>query len=238
MNIFKKDTDEEAVSRRQPGKRAANGSSRPAKRTPGKREMNKSQKLARIAKATKQVVAKNGFDATTMQEIAKIAKVAVGTLFLYADNKRDLAFLAMKDDFDTARRVGLEVAPDLPLDEQIVAMFTPYFHLLADNREIARIILSEFHFFSGTQARQHADSIAKSKLVLSNHVLRAQERGTVTRIATPEEVANLVYQVYQGVVRQWIQNGAAAPTDGISQFRRTITILFEGLRERSSETPA
>lgn len=231
MNIFKNSNDEETISQRAPRKRSA-AAAGSAKRALGKREMNKNQKLARIAKATKQVVAKNGFEATTMQEIAKIAKVAVGTLFLYADNKRDLAFLAMKDDFDTARKVGLEVAAELALDEKVVTMFTPYFHLLADNREISRIILSEFHFFSGTQARQHADSIAKSKLVLSDHVLRAQEGGTIAKMASPEEIANLIYLVYQGVVRQWIQNGAAAPTEGISLFRRTIAILFEGLRER------
>ncbi len=39
-----------------------------------------------------------GFDDTTTREIAQRASVGIGTLFIYADNKRDLLFLVANDE--------------------------------------------------------------------------------------------------------------------------------------------
>ena len=57
------------------------------------RERNRRDKLQRITAAARALFVEKGFDETTTREIARRADVALGTLFLYATDKRDLLFL-------------------------------------------------------------------------------------------------------------------------------------------------
>src|SRR5690349_4406506 len=56
----------------------------------GLRERNKQEKLKRIQNAAWQLFTQKGFAATTTREVAELAQVASGTLFLYAKDKQDL----------------------------------------------------------------------------------------------------------------------------------------------------
>src|SRR5882672_1854626 len=62
------------------------------------REQNKTDKLKRIKESARYLFATKGFDATSTREIAALARVGLATLFLYAQDKRDLLFLAGNDD--------------------------------------------------------------------------------------------------------------------------------------------
>ena len=64
----------------------------------GLRERNKLDKLQRIKHAARTLFIEKGFDETTTREIARRAGVALGTLFLYATDKRDLLFLICTDE--------------------------------------------------------------------------------------------------------------------------------------------
>src|SRR6185436_19385466 len=66
----------------------------------GKRELNKEEKLRRIRTAAIDLFTSKGYDDTTTREIAKRAKVAMGTVFVYAETKRDLLFLVINDDLE------------------------------------------------------------------------------------------------------------------------------------------
>ena len=61
-------------------------------REPGQRERNKLEKLRRIKEAARALFISKGFDETTIREIASVAEVGLGTVFVYAENKRDLLF--------------------------------------------------------------------------------------------------------------------------------------------------
>ena len=75
---------------------------------PGLRERNKRQKHQRIRAAAGDLFTRRGYEATTMRQIAQRAHVGLGTLFNYADDKRDLVFLIFNDELaaltDTALR--------------------------------------------------------------------------------------------------------------------------------------
>jgi AcrR family transcriptional regulator len=196
---------------------------------PGKREENKQRKLAKIAKAAKQVFSKKGFDVATMQEIAKLAGVATGTLFLYADNKRDIAYLAMADDFNQA----VVVASTLPTNEayvdQIVACWRPYFVMHNANPEMAKIILSEFLFFAGKQARRHGEGVVAMKSEATRRAVLCQQRGELTGTVLAAEIADLAYYLFQGVVRRWVQGGAIDVSEGLAMFHRALSLGLAGL---------
>lgn len=196
---------------------------------PGKREENKQRKLAKIAKAAKQVFSKKGFDAATMQEIAKLAGVATGTLFLYADNKRDIAYLATADDFAVAVQDAMKVTTDEPYVEQIVDCWRPYFAMHNANPEMAKIILSEFLFFAGKQARRHGEGVVAMKTEAHRRAVICQQRGELVGTVLPAEIADLAYYLFQGVVRRWVQGGAIDVNEGLAMFHRALSLGLAGL---------
>jgi AcrR family transcriptional regulator len=196
---------------------------------PGKREENKQRKLAKIAKAAKQVFSKKGFDAATMQEIAKLAGVATGTLFLYADNKRDIAYLATADDFAEAVLKASQVTMDEPYVDQIMDCWRPYFAMHNANPEMAKIILSEFLFFAGKQARRHGEGVAAMKAEATKRAQLCQQRGELVGTVLAAEIADLAYYMFQGVVRRWVQSGAIDVSEGLAMFHRALSLGLAGL---------
>jgi hypothetical protein len=66
----------------------------------GRRERNKEDKLRRIKQAARKLFVANGYDEASTRQFATRAGVALGTLFLYAANKRHLLFLAVNDELE------------------------------------------------------------------------------------------------------------------------------------------
>jgi AcrR family transcriptional regulator len=62
---------------------------RPSPPLNGRRELNKIDKLRRITDAARLTFETRGYDDATIREIARRAKVALGTIFTYAADKRD-----------------------------------------------------------------------------------------------------------------------------------------------------
>src|SRR5258706_1505642 len=121
---------------------------------PGLRERNKRQKHQRIRAAAGDLFTRRGYEATTMRQIAQRAHVGLGTLFNYADDKRDLVFLIFNDELaaltDTALRAP---RPDDPLVEQLLAIARCHYRQFGARVELSRILLRELTFYSrGKQA--------------------------------------------------------------------------------------
>ncbi|WP_164901859.1 TetR/AcrR family transcriptional regulator [Neorhizobium lilium] len=201
----------------------------------GKRDGNKQKKLAKIAKAAKQVFTKKGFEDATMQEIAKLAGVATGTLFLYADNKRDIAFLASAEDFASAIRSFSETPVDGAFVDQMIACYRPYFIMHNANPEMAKIILSEFLFFVGKQARRHGEGAIAMKTEAIRRAVHAQRIGELIGTVPAPEIGDLVYYIFQGVIRRWVQTGAVDVEEGLGMFHRSLSLGLAGMMAKPAQ---
>src|SRR5882762_5109341 len=74
----------------------------------GLRERSKLDKLKRIKSAARELFLLRGYDEATTREIARIADVALGTLFAYAVDKRDLLYLIVNDDLEAMTAAAAE----------------------------------------------------------------------------------------------------------------------------------
>lgn len=63
----------------------------------GLRETNKQDKRERLSRAAHELFSEQGFDSTTMRQIAERAGIGVGTIFLYARDKQGLLFLLFSE---------------------------------------------------------------------------------------------------------------------------------------------
>jgi AcrR family transcriptional regulator len=198
----------------------------------GRRERNKLDTRQRIRAAGRELFARRGYNAATMRDIAQRAEVALGTLFNYADDKRDLVFLIFNDVLDELTDRALAAPrPGDRLADQLLAVFRCHYLELAKNPALSRLLLQELTFYSQGKeaARFHA---IRARLIagIERLVRAAQADG---RIGTRERtafVARYIFFVYSAALRWWIASPRPDVRRGLAELRRLMALQARGLR--------
>jgi AcrR family transcriptional regulator len=86
----------------------APGSDQPAAPRPGLRERKKQRMLAEIQRAALRLFAEQGYDETTIEQIAEAVEVSPSTVFRYYPAKEDLV---LTDEYDPLILASLAAAP-------------------------------------------------------------------------------------------------------------------------------
>ena len=120
----------------------------------GLRARNKLEKLRRIKDAAQTLFVAKGFDETTMREIAVRAGVGLGTIFLYAKDKRDLLFLTINEPLEQITQEAEGVFdPKAPLMDNLLAVARLHYRYFGRQPALARLALREMIFYDfGAQA--------------------------------------------------------------------------------------
>jgi AcrR family transcriptional regulator len=199
----------------------------------GLRERNKLDKIKRIKAAAVKLFSTKGFDGTTTREIAKRARVAKGTLFLYVKDKRDLVFLIFSEELDQIRSRALNrIDPTVSLFEQLVAVFSVFYEEFSKDVTLSRILLKELLFYQGVQEldkRPHGFLFIQE---IQRLIARDQEKGTVRSDVDPLLIAQYIYYINQAELRTWIWHDHPEVSEGIADLRRVLGLFFEGLYPR------
>lgn len=197
----------------------------------GRREKNKADKLRRIKEAARDVFIAKGYDEATTREIAKRAKVALGTLFLYAANKRDLLFLTINDEYaEIARHSSAAIKANGTLLENLSSIFRSLYQFFAESPEISRLVLREMYFYDeGFQAKRFV-ATRNQMISLSTHAVRdAQRRGEIKSGTPASDVGRVIFSVYQTEVRLWLSKEPLRVAGGLRQLEKSLRIVIEGL---------
>ena len=114
----------------------------------GQREKNKLEKLQRIRDTTRELFVEKGYDETTTREIAVRAAVGIGTVFTYAENKRDLLFLIANDELDAvATRCEAGVSDRASCLQNLLTIFRQHYRFFAKQPALSRLLLREMTFY-------------------------------------------------------------------------------------------
>ncbi|MDH4378144.1 MAG: helix-turn-helix domain containing protein [Ramlibacter sp.] len=199
----------------------------------GLRERNKLDKLTRIRRAALVLFESKGFDATTTREIAEAADVGIGTVFMYADDKRDLLFLIFNDVLDKVVDTAFDaVDTRQSLSAQVTSVFSHFYQTLHARVPLARILLRELVFFSeGKQAGQYLSNRRRILEGLERLTREAIARGMVRASEDPTEVAKAFFFLYSGEVRVWLTEAKPDLDAGLTSLHRTFALLARGLGE-------
>jgi AcrR family transcriptional regulator len=196
----------------------------------GLRERNKLDKLQRIKAAAAVLFTTKGFDETTTIEIAERAGVGEGTVFLYAEDKRDLLFQICMDELEQTRNKGFaKVKPNMPLLEQLVVPETVMYRQLAKNIPLERIFFEELTFCSGKQADRLRESRFRMISRIEQLIFAAERAGSIKCDEDPYFVARHVFFSSQSAMRWWIARPKPKVSEGIADLRRIYTLHLRAL---------
>jgi AcrR family transcriptional regulator len=196
----------------------------------GRREQNKSDKLRRIKDAARELFIARSFDETTTREIALKAGVGMGTIFLYADNKRDLLFLIANDDLTQITEKSTSAAPSgNSVLADFMNLFRLHYEFFGAQPELSRSMLREMTFYdSGKQARQFQTIRGRVLQHLESVVARAQERGEIRQDENAQFLGWVAFCIYQVELRQWLTADKPNLKTGLKRLEKALSIYLTG----------
>jgi AcrR family transcriptional regulator len=196
----------------------------------GRREANKRAKLERIREAAEAVFQSKGFEAATTREIAERAGVALGTLFLYADNKSDLLLLLYDDALDRLTDRAFKRADDgMPLVDQLVAFFSEFFRSLGETPELSRQMLCEALFGNGKVAKRLAIRMQRMQTRVAEIIARSQAAGLIAAEADPTIGAEVVCSLFRTQARRHLVDQKPNLQKSATRLREQFEFLLRGL---------
>lgn len=201
-------------------------------RQPGLRERNKQEKLKRIQQAAWQLFEQKGFEATTTREVAELAQVGMGTLFLYAKDKQELLQMAFHDTIeDTIEQAFRSLPKNESLLEALLHIFSHFFqiyHLHPGNARayIKATILQESAQGYGQQAVQQ---IANFNGRLARLIEQAQEQDEIRQTIDVNQASSNFFALYFSVLCMWL-NGFISFEDALEQhLRQAFALQIQGM---------
>ena len=197
----------------------------------GKREINKEDKLRRIKAAARALFVSSGYDDASTREIAVKAEIALGTLFLYASNKRDLLFLVVNDELeDVATKAIAAIRPDVALIDNLLAAFRPLYVFFGKEPRLSRLTLREMMFYeTGEQAKRFIKTRERMVGLCIELVAMAKSRKEVRSSADTQTAGEVLYAIFQIEIRRWLTLPRHNVADGISRLRAALQIAIGGL---------
>jgi AcrR family transcriptional regulator len=208
----------------------------------GLRTRNKLEKLRRIKDAAQNLFVAKGFDDTTMREIAIRAGVGLGTIFLYAKDKRDLLFLTINEPLEiVTQQAEGAVNARASLIANLLSVAKQHYKFFGEQPALARLALREMIFYdSGAQAA----SFQKTRERLIRLFGRTIELAIANKEIAPTEpplfAGWTVFCIFQVELRRWLANDVTNLRAGLSELERALRLLMRGLAspDQPARTPA
>ena len=205
-----------------------------ASRPLGLRERNKRDKLKRIKDAASALFVAKGFDDTTTREIALRAGVGLGTVFVYAENKRDLLFLIINDQLDKVTQSAQSaVDPAASLIDNLLNVAELHYRFFGELPALSRLALREMIFYeTGAQAgrfqntRQHLIELFGQAVGLAK-----AQNGIVTK-ESASFVGWIIFSIFQVELRRWLSSDELDLNAGLRSLERALALLINGMKPK------
>lgn len=196
----------------------------------GLRERHKMDKLQRIANAAIAQFGQNGYDATTLRDIARDADVALGTLSLYARDKRDLVLMIFNKLIPPLfERGSHNVDRAASLVDNMIALYEPCYRAYAGNPTLYRIVLGQIYNGPGSVHAEENDAI---RIAILGHmgdiISHAIASGECRADADVGIQSRSFFYLYFTAVRVWLFQNEPDPTQGLTTLRTFFAELMRG----------
>ncbi len=203
-----------------------------ASRPLGLRERNKRDKLKRIKDAARALFVAKGFDDATMREIALRAGVGLGTIFLYAENKRDLLFLIINDELEEVTHRSEEaVDAKAGLIDNLLAVAKLHYQFFGRQPPLSRLVLREMAFYdSGAQAGLFQNTRERLIKLFGQIVGLSMTRKGAASLEDPQFIGWTIFCIFQVELRRWLSNDETDLRAGLRALERALLLLVSGIK--------
>jgi AcrR family transcriptional regulator len=195
-----------------------------------RRDINKADKRRRIREAALALFSAQGYEATTLRQIARRARVALGTLSLYADDKRDLVLLIFNEMVPgVIDKAAGSAKKKSELLDKLVAFFGAFYENISRNFTLARIHHQLNFYSTGRHTVEYNALRARVFALLEEIVRQAQQSGEIGSREDPALIARHIFFCYSAAVRWWVASERPNLRSGLADLRQLFQLQINGL---------
>ena len=202
----------------------------------GVRERSKRERQDRITMAARKLFAEQGYDATTLRQVAEHSGLGLGTLFNYISDKRDLIYLVFNQEVSIAADASL-AAPRAwqTFSEKILSMIEQQYRMFGSEPVLSRILLSEvLQHTPGFHLAEHIGIRDRFIKGMEEVVAEAQQSGEIGSSESAELIARHIFFSYSAALRWWLAASEKPEwRAGVHDFAEILELQTSGLNLRS-----
>lgn len=173
---------------------------------------HKHDKRARILDAAVRVFASRGFYNATVAEIAREAKVADGTIYLYFKGKEDLLLRLFEEKMGellAQARAAVDAEADAP--KKLDRFIKLHLQLVEKNPELAQVLIVELRQNVATLKGPEKATLAAYLDLVAQVVREGQEKGELQAVASPATIKRAVFGALDELALFWLMSGRKGP---------------------------
>jgi AcrR family transcriptional regulator len=203
----------------------------------GLRARGKRERRRRLREAACKVFIERGYEGATTREIAARAEVAIGTLFVYAPEKRDLLFLVLNDDLDEIVNSAIpELASEQSVIDQLLGVFRPIYKYFERSPAIGRYGIHEIFLLEveqpsmlGPEAKRVVQRRERILNALADTIDRSKKAGRLSTRESGAAIAQLLLWLHWCNVQSWLSGKSPKADSGFKGLRRLFLTVLNGL---------
>jgi AcrR family transcriptional regulator len=201
----------------------------------GVRERNKAERRRRVLEAARAVFLEHGYENATTREIAARAGVAVGTVFVYARDKRDLLMTIVNDDLEAVTEASLaNLRREGPFLDKLIALFEPRYRYWVRDPELSTFALHETASARVKDVPSETERFYRRRYRMLDRiaelVAEEQRAGRLGKPDDPHTIALFLMGTYLAHARFWLSERDPQVPDGIARLRRQLELAMNGLK--------
>lgn len=204
----------------------------------GLREHKKQQTRQAIMQAAIKLFSEKGFEKTSIEELARAAGIGKGTIYSYFQTKTDILHAFCEDELVCLHQELTNNADkEIPLLQQMVAIYMSEFRLITENREFGRLFMQQTAFPRDVDLDKHLENENNYFKLLFPMLEKAQERGELRRDIDLLYITGHFYGLYLLLVSAWF-TGRVKTEEAETALETLFRQALEGMQPRGGQQPA
>lgn len=190
-------------------------------------------RTAEILQAACRVFAEQGFEQATMAEIAMVAGVAKGTLYLYYPSKQDIYWAALACSLlELAALTKSQVEGAATAAQKVRAFIATKLRYFEEHRDFFRIYYSEVGraLCRHGQAARQFDDLYLAQVKALDEVLQGAVRRKAIRPIRTATAACAIFDLTRSIVTQRLRGLSRVPLDEDIEF--AFDLAWKGIGHR------
>lgn len=168
------------------------------------REAKKQRNKQAIVEAAISLFSAQGYENTSIEQIARAAGVGKGTVYSYFQTKKDI----IKGFFEyELEKIHLELVKrsnqDASILEQMLTIYMTEFHHVTQNREFGRLYMRESIFPKESDVQDNLETDDKYFQILFPILQKGQERGELRKDVDLLYMTAHFYSLYIMIISAW-----------------------------------
>lgn len=203
--------------------------------TESRRERSKRETRQRIFQSARALFLEEGFEKTTMRDIAAKAGVGLGSVNLHFKDKSSLMHEVFYEEIETKSLEARNSLPQGSLKEQLIYLLEEEYGFYERHHPTFALVVKESFFVSGEWGDRYEKQLWEYATALARLFDAARERGEIRKGVESHAAATAFISSYLFGLTLGVRETPFDANKVMKQVAPMIHLLIEGMQSRKSD---